>query len=343
MNQNSEVLNQNTKRQMGSSELLKARAKRFLSHENAVLIIALVVLIAGFGLATKGVFVRKANMDSVMLTASITGISAIGQAFVILTSGIDLSVGGVGFFAAVFGASLMTETPWLSIVSHPFPIFEAIPIMLMLGVGLGAINGMAVSRIGLPPLIATLAMWRIGQGGGFLVSGSESITSMPQALAFLGQGRIGGVPVPLILFIVLAVIAYFVLQHTSFGRWIYAVGGNPSSAWLSGINVRKVLLIAYIISGFLAALAGVVTTSRVMSASMRTLQGLEIDTIAAVCLGGISLMGGRGNIIGAIVGVLILGVVSSGLRILGAGPELQSAIKGLIIFSAVAVDYARRR
>jgi ribose/xylose/arabinose/galactoside ABC-type transport system permease subunit len=140
-----------------------------------------------------------------------------------------------------------------------------------------------------------------------------------------------------------AVISYLVLSYTTFGRSVYAVGGNPVSAWLCGVNLKRIQLIVFIISGFLSGLAAIIMTGRVMSASMKSLTGLELDTIAAVCIGGISLMGGRGSLIGAIVGVLIIGVINNGLSILGASPAMQGIVKGTIIIAAVAVDYLRKR
>ena len=149
--------------------------------------------------------------------------------------------------------------------------------------------------------------------------------------------------VPLIIFILVAASSYFVLRHTTFGRSVYAAGGNPASAWLSGINVKKTLLIVYAISGCLSGLAGVVMTARVMSASMRTLEGVELDSIAAAAIGGISLMGGRGSLIGVIFGVLIIGVINNAMSVLGASPAVVGIVKGAIIFSAVAIDYLRRQ
>jgi len=128
-----------------------------------------------------------------------------------------------------------------------------------------------------------------------------------------------------------------------FGRAVYAVGGNPASSWLSGINVRAIKLVVFMISGFMAGIAGVIFTSRVMSASMQSLEGLELDSIAAVCVGGVSLMGGKGNIIGVVLGVLIIGIINNGMSVMGAGPALQGIVKGVIIFIAVATDYLRRR
>ncbi|MBA7684097.1 Ribose import permease protein RbsC [subsurface metagenome] len=162
-------------------------------------------------------------------------------------------------------------------------------------------------------------------------------------MAFFGQGSVAGISLPTIVFVVVVVVAYFVLYHTAFGRSIYAVGGNPVAAWLSGINVRNTQFAAFAISGFLAGLAGVLTLGRVLACTMHTLLGLEILTIAAVCIGGISLMGGRGSLIGTLIGVLILAFINNGMSVLGASPAVQGIVRGIIIIIAVTVDYMRRR
>jgi len=326
-----------------SIALARDTAKRFFRHENAVLALVLVALIGGMGVITKGLTISRANMMNVLLQSSIKGVAALGQAFVIISAGIDISIGGIGLVCSILGATLMTQTPHLNIVGHPVSIYIAIPLMLLTGIGWGVINGASVSRIAMPPLIVTLAMWEITKGVAFQISGGQSFGRLPENLAFLGSGTIVGIPVPVIIFIAVAVTTYFVLNHTALGRSVYATGGNPVSAWLSGINVKNIQFIVYLISGFLAGVAGVIVTARVMSASMRTLTGLEIDSIAAVSVGGVSLAGGKGSIIGVVLGILIISVVDNGLSILGASPAIQGIVKGVIIFTAIAIDCIRRR
>jgi ribose/xylose/arabinose/galactoside ABC-type transport system permease subunit len=215
--------------------------------------------------------------------------------------------------------------------------------MLLAGTGWGVVNGLSVSRIGMPALIVTLAMWQIASGLGFQISGGVSIGELPDNLAFLGSGIVAGIPMPVIFFIAVAAVSYFVLNHTTFGRSVYATGGNVISAWLSGIKVKKILLSVYVISGFLAGLASVIMTSRVMSTSLRTLEGLELDSIASAAVGGVSLAGGKGSLVGVVLGALIIGVVNNGMCVLEANPAVRGIIKGVIIFAAVAIDYMRRR
>lgn len=321
----------------------KAMARRLVRTENAVLVIVLVALIAGIAGFTKGLTLRPVNMMNILLQSAIRGVAAVGETFVILTAGIDLSVGGVGLMTSVLGASLMTETTYMNIVGHQMSPVAVVPIMLAAGLGWGVANGISVSRIGMPALIVTLAMWEITKGSAFHIGEGCSIMFLPESMAFFGKGVVGGVPVPVIIWIAVSVVAYFVLQYTTFGRSVYAVGGNPVSAWLSGINVRKIQLLVYSTAGFLSGLAGVLITGRIMSASMGTLHGLEIDVISAVVIGGVSLFGGRGSMIGTVLGVLIIGVINNGMSVMGADPAMIGIIKGAIIFAAVAIDTIRRR
>jgi len=318
-------------------------AMRVFRHESAILGIVLGVLIAGMGGVTKGLTITPANMMNIVVQSSMRGVASIGQAFVILSAGIDISIGGVGLMSAILGASLMTGNLELNIVGHPISTYVAIPIMLLVGVAWGAINGLLVSRFGIPALIVTLGMWQISTGAAFQICGGRAIMEQPSGVTFFGQGIIAGIPVPIVIFVVMAVVAYLVLEYTVFGRSVYATGGNPLSAWLSGISVRNIQLIVFAVSGLFAGLAGLISVGRVTSASMQTLSTLMLDTIAAVCVGGVSLAGGRGNIIGVVIGVLIIGVIDNGMSVLGAAPAVQGIVKGLIIIAAVGVDYVRRR
>ncbi|RVB05515.1 ABC transporter permease, partial [Mesorhizobium sp. M7A.F.Ca.CA.004.02.1.1] len=208
---------------------------------------------------------------------------------------------------------------------------------------MGAVNGLLVARLRVPALIATLGMWQIGLGLAQLVGGGYTITDLPSSLSMLGQGSIRGVPVPVIEMLLLFALAHFVLSHTSFGRAIYAVGGNSASAYLSGIKVRRVQFLVFVISGLMVALAALSIESRMMSVSIRTLSGLQLDSIAAVAIGGVSIYGGRGTVLGVLLGTLILAVIDSGLGAMGASTDVQNTVKGAVIILAVSIEFFRRR
>lgn len=310
-------------------------ARGILRSESTVIGIVLVALVGVFAILSKGYSATTRNIMNVIVQSSTRGMAAIGQAFVILTAGIDLSVGGIALLTMCASGLMMTRTTG----------FPAGPIgaMLILGMALGASSGLAVSRMNIPPLIATLGLWIIVRGVSLVVTGGYTISYLPTEVAFFGQGHIAGVPTPIIMFVVTCIIAYFVLNHTTFGRSIYAVGGNPVSAWLSGINVKNVQLSVYIVAGFCAALAGLITMARTMCASQASVAGLELDSIAAVVVGGVSLFGGRGSLIGVVIGVLIIGVINNGMSVLAVDPAYQEIVKGGIIYAAVAIDCVRRR
>jgi len=316
-------------------EKVKSKLKWFLHSEIAVLVLVLAGLTGGMGVLTHGLSLTRANMMNIIVQSAMRGVASVGQAFVILTGGIDLSVGGTAIFSAVLGASIMTGT-------EGFPL-KALVIMFIAGTGIGAINGVAISKIGMPPLIVTLSIWQIIQGITYMICQGHSIADLPSSISTIGQGTIATIPMPIIIFFAVVGISYFILNYTPFGRSIYAVGGNPVSAWLSGIKVGKHTFAVYCISGFMSMLAALIIIGRVGCASMSSISGLELDSIAAVTIGGVSLSGGMGNMIGVAIGVLILGVINNGINILELHPAYQTIIKGSVIFTAVAIDYIRRR
>lgn len=327
------------------SDIAKETAKRVFKHENAALIIVLGILIGAFSILTKGKSSTVTNLKHILIQSSVAGMASIGQTFVILTAGIDLTPTGLVLFSSCAGGWLMSRgivgqaAQW---TGPQLPIALGLLIVVLIGIGVGAASGSLVSRVGVPPLIVTLAMWQITRGLALRISKGFTITGFPKGLAFFGQGNIAGVPVPVIIFLVSIGVAYFILNHTTFGRSVYSVGGNRVSAWLSGINVKGRLLWVYTISGFTTALAAIIIMSRTMTASMFVIEGLELDSIAAVTVGGVSLMGGRGNIIGVLMGVLIIGVVTNAMSIMRLAHGMEDIVRGAIIITAVAIDVLRR-
>jgi putative xylitol transport system permease protein len=287
-------------------------------------------------------FFTPSNLVNIVRQSSFRTIMAVGMTFVILTAGIDLSVGGIIALSGVVGCLALVR----SNVSPPLAALIGIGAGVGVGVALGGINGIAVTRFNLPPFIATLAIWFIaGRDGGlaYLVNDGQPVSNLPNAFLVLGAGSIGSVPIPIIFMIVVVVIGHLVLTHTKFGRYVYAVGGNEEAAWLSGINVSRVKLAVYVISGLLAALAGMLLAARLASGDPKTGIGQELDVIAAVVVGGTSLFGGRGTILGTVVGALIIGVLNNGLNLLDISSYWQPVVKGGVILLAVLIDQVTKK
>jgi len=322
--------------------IARERAGRVFRHENAALTFVLIGLILVMGGVTRGKTLSVSNIRNVVLVSSIRGMAAIGQGMVILTAGIDVSVGGNALMCSCLGAGLMTSN-YQNIIGHPLPMSLAVPIMLLAGTAWGTFNGMMVSRVGIPALISTLGLWQITHGVAYRICKGGDFHYQPDSLIWWGSGTVGGLPVPILIFIVVAVIAYFVLNHTTYGRRVYAAGGNPVMAWLCGINVKNILFSVYAISGFFSGLAAFIMVGRIMLSSMRSMEGLEIDSIAAATVGGVSLMGGRGTLIGMVLGTLIIGFVNNAMTVLNVDPSVMGVVKGSIIILAVVIDYMRRR
>jgi len=330
--------------QQFSGSKVRGNVSRLARNENFVLGAILVVLVVMFTVTTRGVILRPGNVRNFATQASVTGLATVGQAFVILTGGIDLSVGGTAAMALCLGAALMTTTPGYL---GPIGAGPAVLIMLLVGAGFGAVNGLVVTRLRVSPLITTLATWHIALGlashfAALSTGKPVIILELPKVLAVMRQGGIGGVSVAAVVFIAVFIIGYFILNHTSFGKSVYAVGGSEASAWLSGIKPRNIKFWVYLVSGLFTAIAGLLQMTRVLAASTQLMGALELDTIAAVVVGGVSLFGGGGNLIGVLMGVLIIGVANNGMNLMGLNAWLQNMVKGGTIFAVVAID-ARRR
>lgn len=316
-------------------------ARGILRNENTVLVLILLAIVAGVAILSKGVSLSPKNISNIVLFSAPVGLVAIGQFFVILTAGIDLSVGGIAVMCVLLGGRLMTLMVAKQVFAHPLPVYQAVLAMLLAGLLVGAFNGSLVSRVGVPALIVTIGTWIMSKGGGLLIS-MGSIYELPRELAFLGQGYLLGIPVPILILGIVFAIAYFALYHTPYGRAVYAVGGNPMAAYISGINIKNVLLSVYMISGVLAGLASVLLLARTLVATNVMAKGLELDSIAACVLGGISLAGGRGGLIGVIIGTLIIATINNGIIVLAIDPSFQDLIRGIVIFAAVTIDSWRR-
>lgn len=295
--------------------------------------IALILLVVVLGLYSKD-FISINNILSLLRQASINGIIAFGMTFVILTGAIDLSVGSVLALSTVLGAGMIVS-------GVPVPI--AILISLLIGTLLGFISGFIVSKGRLQPFIATLITMTIYRGVTMIYTGGKPISNLPNSdfLRVIGRGSFLGIPVPIWIFVVIFLVFLFILKKTTFGRQVYAVGSNPKASAIAGVNVNKVKMIVYSISGFMSSLAGIILLSRLGSAQPVLGVGYELDAIAAVALGGTSLNGGRGKLYGTLIGVLIIGVLNNGLNILGVSSYYQDVAKGIVILIAVLSDKDR--
>lgn len=296
--------------------------------QNAI-IFALIALFVLFSYISP-TFRTADNLTNIARQVSFIGISSVGMMFVLLTGGIDLSVGSIVQFVNVLCAFLIVE--------QGFPIWVAVFVCFALSMMFGLINGVMVSKIKIPPLIATLASLNTLNGFAFLISGGLPIFGFPDGFSTAGQGHVGPVPIPVVIMVVVFVCGAFILKKTYIGRAYYAIGGNAEATRLSGINVDRHIISAYVFSAFLACLAGLVMLSRLNSGTPNTGRGFEFQVITAVVLGGISVSGGVGKILGVIIGVLIIGVLNNGLILVHVNVHWQSVVNGLVLAIAVGVD-----
>jgi ribose transport system permease protein len=332
--------------QEGKPLVTKGRPSPRLRWNREIVGIAavLVVLMIVSGIVSKGLFFTPDNIRNMLLRGAIVGIVAVGQAFAMLSSGIDLSVGGSLVLTSCIGAALMTTDPRLNIIGHPLPVAVGVIAMLLVATCVGAGNGLSVSRLRMSPLIVTLAIWQITYGAAYqTTSYGQLIANIPDSLGVFGQGNIGGVPVAIIIFALVVIAAYFILNHTTFGRSIYAVGGSETSARLSGINVKMVRTLVYVACGLCVGIGAVIALSRTLCASISMVPRLEIDSITACVLGGVSLFGGKGSIVGVLLGVLIFCVVDNTMTLKGVMPFHQDIIRGCVLLIAVAASFFTRR
>jgi ribose/xylose/arabinose/galactoside ABC-type transport system permease subunit len=293
-------------------------------------------------------FLKPINIFNVLRQVSIIGLLAIGMTFVILTAGIDLSVGSLlalaGLVAAATekgGTGLLTGGGTGEAGGYGLP--AAIAAAIAVGVLGGLLQGTAISKLKVPPFIVTLGGLSAFRGAALVFSGGQPISAFREEYRYLGQGLIGPVPIPVIIFISFAVVAFVVLRYTKYGRHIYAIGGNLEASRLSGLNTGRLILSVYVIIGFFAGLSGFLLSSRLNSAEQVAGVGYELTVIASVVIGGTSLFGGEGGIFGTVVGVLLLGVLSNGLTLLNVSSYYQQILIGLIIVFAVFFDQLVKR
>jgi ribose transport system permease protein len=282
-------------------------------------------------------FLTTANILNVSLQISITAIIAVGMTMVILTAGIDLSVGALVAFIGVVATSVMkTDLPFAA----SFPL--ALVVGLVVGGISGGVAGYFVTRWNITPFIVTLALMTIWRGAAYLYTDGRPIWGLPESFAVLGSGRMLGIPIPTIVMLVVYVAAYVMLRYTRFGRYVYAIGGNKEAARLAGIRTNRVLVQVYVISGVLTALSGILLASRMNSGQPNAGTMYELDVIAAVVVGGTSLFGGRGSLVGTFIGAMLIGILRNGLNLTNVNSYVQMIVLGGVILLAVMIDQMRK-
>ncbi|KMV31875.1 ribose ABC transporter permease [Photobacterium swingsii] len=308
----------------------KLFTKEWLIEQKSLIALILLIVVVSF---LNPNFFTVDNILNILRQTSVNAIIAVGMTLVILTAGIDLSVGSVLALCGAFAATM---------IGMEMPVIVAVPTALLAGAALGAISGMIIAKGKVQAFIATLVTMTLLRGVTMVYTDGRPIstgfTDVADSFAWFGTGYAMGIPVPIWLMVIVFASVWYLLNHTRFGRYIYALGGNESATRLSGINVDRVKIGVYAICGLLAALAGIIVTSRLSSAQPTAGMGYELDAIAAVVLGGTSLAGGKGRIMGTLIGALIIGFLNNALNLLDVSSYYQMIAKAVVILLAVLVD-----
>lgn len=306
---------------------LKVNRKTILSKYAIYMVLFVMVVVLSVGTSS---FLTTRNILNVLRQISMNAILAFGMTYVIISDGIDLSVGSTIALAGVLAANF----------AHPGEHALIVPIAVALGVGLlvGLINGVIIAYTGIPAFIVTLGMCQIARGAAFLYTDGFSVINLGRSFKFIGQGTLLGIPFPVYLLLFCGILTYLFLHRTKFGRHIYAVGGNENAARVSGINVQKTRILVYTICGLCAGIVSLILTARTNSANPNAADGYELDAIAAAVIGGTSMSGGKGLILGTITGALIIGIMNNGLDLFNISSYAQQVVKGAIIIGAVLID-----
>ncbi|MCX6595002.1 MAG: ABC transporter permease [Acidobacteria bacterium] len=294
---------------------------------------SLIILFVGLSIATPN-FLTETNLSSVIRQTAVINIMALGMTMIIIAGGIDLSVGSILAFGGLMGTMALEKGQ---------PIVVGVAVGIVAGMFWGFMNGLLTTRLKINPFIVTLGTLGIVRGITLIVSNGLPVHNIPQSFSYLGEGILGGVPFVLWILLVCAVAVHVLLEHTKLGRYAFAIGSNPDAAYYAGIPVAFHTVSVYAIGGALTGLAGMIEASRLMTGQPTAGQGYELQAIAAVVIGGGSLRGGEGTVVGTLIGAFIMGLLSNGSDLLGISPYLQQAIIGAVIILAVTVDELRKR
>jgi ribose transport system permease protein len=295
----------------------------------------LLILVGVIFALLSDLFLTISNLSNIFLQTSVVAVATIGMTLTMLMGGIDLSVGSIAAFSGAIVAGLMTRNG----LSMP----AAITLGILIGAGLGAVNGVLIVHGKLPPFVATLAMLGVARGLTLVYTQGRPISGLDQTFTFLGSGNLGPVPMPVVIWLIILLVVFLVLRYTKFGLYIYAIGGNQETARLAGIPTKMIMILVYAISGGLASITGILLTARLWSAQPQMAAGLELDAIAASVIGGVSLFGGVGSVVGACMGALIVGMLGNGLNLLRIPSYYQQVIKGVVFVVAVILDMFTKR
>lgn len=299
-----------------------------VARKYATLFILVIFLIAMAFLSDR--FFTFKNLTNVGRQISLNAILALGMTLVIISGGIDLSVGGVCALGCCVCAKILNSTG---------SSLLAIAVVLLIGLAVGAFNGFVVSKTGIAPFIVTLSTVSIIRGITLVMTNASPMPISNAAFKFIGQGTLLGIPFPIYITLILAIITAFVMNKTVFGRYVYAIGGNERSAVVAGIQVKKVKISVYMVSGFLAAFTAIIYTSRLSSGVPSLGDGFEMDAITAAVIGGASLAGGQGHIWGTMIGAVIIGILNNALNLLNINSYFQDIVKGVVVLLAVLFDF----
>ena len=336
-----------------------AAVERYIGAERLGLVLALIALSAFLGVWEPGKFLRPVNLMNIALAISVTGLVAIAETVVMISGGLDVSVGAIVGLSSVCAAMAMvlTDAPLagaLASLSLDEPIYVTLHITLhvivgvlaglLMGVVAGAVNGLLVTVGRMNPVITTLATVSVFSGAAYITTGGQAVGVINDAFNSIGNGRVWGIPIPVLLLLVIAVVIGVFLSRTDIGRNVYAMGGNPAAARLAGINLDRYKLGIYVLCGLICGLAGVITTARTNSGIPTTTQtDLNFQAITAAVLGGTALAGGKGTVVGTLLGVLIIGTLNNGMIILNVQTFYQMVARGLLLIFAVLLQDWRLR
>ncbi|MCI9383727.1 MAG: ABC transporter permease [Lachnospiraceae bacterium] len=307
--------------------------KRFSLSKIFVYLVLVVIIL--FFTVTTDTFLTSKNILNICRQISMIGICSVGMTMVLLTGGIDISVGSIIALVGVVAAKLIGEAG--------MAIFPAMVIGVVVGALCGLINGIMVAKFDVPALITTLAMQTMARGAAYILTSGIPIYGLPEEIKTLGQGYFFKIPIPVIIMALIFLFGWWLLEQTRFGRYTYAIGGNQEVARLSGINVLKMKIFIYTLSGLFAGLSGVIMLSRINSGQPATSSGFEMDVITGAVLGGISVAGGEGKLVNVIAGVLIMGMLSNGMTLMNLDEYWQWVVKGIVLLLAVTFDNMQRK